>query len=184
MPATSGAPVDAKFEQHYDELRRLAHLRLHHEGGGFALNTTSLVNECYLKPRSIDRLADAERTHFISYASRTMRSIIVDLARAELAQRRGGHAATEVLTTDLTDGVANHTGVERKFDVLAIDSALTQIKETDARLAQVVELRYFGGLTFTEIADLLGLAERTIRRDWEKAKLLLLLILREAKQRE
>ena len=89
-----------------------------------------------------------------------------------------------MLTTDLTDGVANHTGVERKFDVLAIDSALTQIKETDARLAQVVELRYFGGLTFTEIADLLGLAERTIRRDWEKAKLLLLLILREAKQRE
>jgi RNA polymerase sigma factor (TIGR02999 family) len=181
MPATSGVPIDAKFEQHYADLRRLAHLRLHHDGGGFALNTTSLVNECYLKLRSIDGLAEAEHTHFISYASRTMRSIIVDLVRAELAQQRGGDAATVTLTPEIADGVAGDTTIERKFDVMAIDSALTQLKETDGRLAQVVELRYFGGLTFIEIADLLGLPERTIRRDWEKAKLLLLHILRDEK---
>jgi RNA polymerase sigma factor (TIGR02999 family) len=160
------------------ELRRLAHLRLHRDGGGFALDTSSLVNECYLKLRNIQSLSDADRTHFLSYASRTMRSIIVDLVREELAQRRGGGVAMVTLNTAIADSVASDVNAESQFDVMAIDTALTQLEATDARLAQVVELRYFGGMTFSEMADVLSMAERTVRRDWDKAKLLLLLMLR------
>ena len=79
------------------------------------------------------------------------------------------------LNTMLVDSIAGDTGSDSKFDVLAIDKALTQLEKTDARLAQVVELRYFGGMTFPEVAELLNVTERTIRRDWEKAKLLLML---------
>lgn len=175
----TAAPADAKFDQYYDELRRLAHLRLHRDGGGFALDTTSLVNECYLKLRNINSLADAERNQFLSYASRTMRSVIVDLVREELAVRRGGDVAMVTLNTAIADSVPSEVNAESQFDVMAIDGALTQLEQTDPRLAQVVELRYFGGMTFPEIAELLGLTERTIRRDWDKAKLLLLMMLRE-----
>lgn len=173
------APADAKFDVYYSELRRLAHLRLHRDGGGFALDTTSLVNECYLKLRSIESLADAERAQFLSYASRTMRSIIVDLVRHDLAIRRGGEVSMVTLNTAVADSVSNDADADAQFDVMAIDSALTKLEQTDARLAQVVELRYFGGMTFPEIAELLGRADRTVRRDWDKAKLLLLMILRE-----
>jgi RNA polymerase sigma factor (TIGR02999 family) len=172
------APADAKFHEFYGELRRLAHLRLHRDGGGFALDTTSLVNECYLKLRNINSLAEAERSQFLSYASRTMRSIIVDLVRHDLAARRGGDVSMVTLNTAVADSVPSDADANATFDVMAIDSALTQLEQTDARLAQVVELRYFGGMTFPEIAELLGLAERTVRRDWDKAKLLLVMILR------
>jgi RNA polymerase sigma factor (TIGR02999 family) len=178
VPPNPSAAVDARFKAHYPELRRLAHLRLHRDGGGFALNTTSLVNECYLKLRNINSLAESERTHFIAYASRTMRSIIVDLVREELAQRRGGDIAVVTLNTAVAENVVGDTGINHQYDVMAIDSALTQLEATDLRLAQVVELRYFGGLSFDEIGELLGLAERTIRRDWDKAKLLLMMTLR------
>lgn len=176
---STAPPVDGKFHEYYAELRRLAHMRLHRDGGGFALDTTALVNECYLKLRNIDSLLDAERPRFLSYASRAMRSIIVDLVREELAIRRGGDMAMVTLNTAVADSVPSETDPNAKFDVMAIDSALTQLEKTDARLAQVVELRYFGGLTFSEISELLGLTERTIRRDWDKAKLLLLMMLRE-----
>ncbi len=178
-PEPHSAPVDSKFNQHYGELRRLAHLRLHRDGGGFALDTTSLVNECYLKLRNINGLGEAERAQFLSYASRTMRSIIVDLVREELALRRGGDLNMVTLNTAVADSVPSEADPDAKFDVMAIDDALSQLEKTDARLAQVVELRYFGGMTFPEIADLLGLTERTIRRDWDKAKLLLLMLLRD-----
>jgi RNA polymerase sigma factor (TIGR02999 family) len=155
-------------------------MRLHRDGGGFALDTTSLVNECYIKLRNIESIADSERAHFLAYASRTMRSIIVDLVREELAVRRGGDINMVTLNTAIVDSVANETSAGGKFDVMAIDSALTQLEETDVRLARVVELRYFGGMTFAEIAELQCVTIRTVQRDWDKAKLLLLMILREA----
>lgn len=172
-------PVDHKFHEYYPELRRLAHSRLHRDGGGFALDTTALVNECYLRLRNIGSLVDAERPRFLAYASRAMRSIIVDLVREELALRRGGDIAMVTLNTAIADSVPNDMDADAQFDVMAIDGALTQLEQTDARLARVVELRYFGGMTFGEIAELLGQAERTVRRDWDKAKLLLLMLLRE-----
>ena len=178
-PAYAAATVDARFAEHYVELRRLAHMRLHRDGGGFALDTTSLVNECYLKLRSIGSLADAERAHFLAYASRTMRSVIVDLVREELAKRRGGDVSMVTLNTAIAESVGNPTSVDRKYDVMAINDALGKLEQTDARLAQVVELRYFGGLTFPEMAELTGHTERTVRRDWDKAKLLLLMMLQD-----
>lgn len=112
-------------------------------------------------------------------ASRTMRSIIVDLVRHELALRRGGEVSMVTLNTAVADSVSNDADADMQFDVMAIDAALTKLEQTDARLAQVVKLRYFGGMTFPEIAELLGRADRTVRRDWDKAKLLLLMMLRE-----
>lgn len=155
-------------------------MRLHRDGGGFALDTTSLVNECYLKLRSIGSLAEAERAHFLAYASRTMRSVIVDLVREELAMRRGGDVHMVTLNTAIADIVPSDTDGAGSYDVIAIDNALRQLEQTDARLAQVVELRYFGGMTFIEIAELLGIAVRTVQRDWEKARLLLVMILRDS----
>jgi RNA polymerase sigma factor (TIGR02999 family) len=171
------ASVDSKFNVHYADLRRLAHLRLHRDGGGFALETTALVNECYLKLRSIESLVDAERTHFMAYASRTMRSIIVDLVREQLAQRRGGDVDVVTLNTAIADSTPDTQA--NKFDVLQIHDVLNQLEEIEPRLAQVVELRYFGGLNFEEMAEVMQLNERTVRRDWDKAKLLLLAMLRD-----
>jgi RNA polymerase sigma factor (TIGR02999 family) len=174
------ASFDARFAEHYVELRRLAHMRLHRDGGGFALDTTSLVNECYLKLRNIGSLAEAERAHFLAYASRTMRSVIIDLVREELAMRRGGDVSMVTLNTAIADSVANEADGDGKYDVMAINDALTKLEQTDARLAQVVELRYFGGMTFPEMSELMGLTERTVRRDWDKAKLLLMMMLKDA----
>jgi RNA polymerase sigma factor (TIGR02999 family) len=177
VSSSAANAVDAKFNQHYSELRRLAHMRLHRDGGGFALETTSLVNECYLKLRGMQSLAEAERTHFMAYASRTMRSIIVDLVREQLAQRRGGDINMVTLNTAIADSTPDTKN--GRFDVLQIHDALNQLEEIEPRLAQVVELRYFGGLSFEEMADVMQLNERTIRRDWDKAKLLLLAMLKD-----
>ncbi|TAG50328.1 MAG: sigma-70 family RNA polymerase sigma factor [Betaproteobacteria bacterium] len=173
----SAVSVDAKFSEHYAELRRLAHMRLHRDGGGFALETTALVNECYLKLRSIESLVDAERTHFMAYASRTMRSIIVDLVREQLALRRGGDMNMVTLNTEIAENTPDTKA--GKYDVLQIHEALNQLEQLEPRLAQVVELRYFGGLTFEEMSETMQLNERTIRRDWDKAKLLLLVMLQD-----
>jgi RNA polymerase sigma factor (TIGR02999 family) len=168
--------VDSKFNQHYAELRKLAHLRLHRDGGGFALETTALVNECYLKLHSIESLAAAERTHFMAYASRAMRSIIVDLVREQLALRRGGDVEVVTLNTAIADSTPDST--PDKFDVLEIHEALNKLEQIEPRLARVVELRYFGGLSFEEMAEVLQIAARTVHRDWDKAKLVLLAMLR------
>jgi RNA polymerase sigma factor (TIGR02999 family) len=175
--ASTAAPVDEKFKLHYPELRRLAHLRLHRDGGGFALETTALVNECYLKLRNVESLAEAERAHFMAYASRAMRSIIVDLVREQLALRRGGDMAMVTLNTAIADSTPDASN--ERADVMEIHQALNQLEEIEPRLARVVELRYFGGLSFEEMAEVTQLNERTIRRDWDKAKLLLMAILRE-----
>ncbi len=167
--------VDSKFKAHYAELRRLAHVRLHRDGGGFALETTALVNECYLKLHSIESLAAAERTHFMAYASRAMRSVIVDLVREQLALRRGGDVEMVTLNTAIADNTPD-SGHD-KFDVLEIHEALNKLEEIEPRLARVVELRYFGGLNFDEMAEVMQITTRTIHRDWDKAKLVLLAML-------
>ncbi len=133
------------------------------------LDTTSLVHESYLKLVGNAALAVEDRHHFFAYASRVMRSVIVDFARARLAERRGGDADHVVLDTGLSDKLA-----APENDVLRVHEALEVLAEADERLAQVVEMRYFGGMTEVEIAEALGLSERTVRRSWEKARLLLM----------
>ena len=153
----------------YDDLRRLARARLRPHQTMTLLGTTSLVHEAYLKVVGGDALPVANRHHFFAYASRVMRSVIVDYARARAAERRGGEAEHVVLDTLLSGQIA-----APENDALRVHEALDTLEQADPRLAQVAEMRFFGGLTEPEIAEALGLSERTVRRDWEKARLLLL----------
>jgi RNA polymerase sigma factor (TIGR02999 family) len=156
------------FSLLYDDLRRLARSRLRQHRTMTLLDTTSLVHESYLKLIGAHSLAVEDRRHFFAYASRVMRSVIIDFARARQAERRGGEAEHLVLDTGLGERIA-----APENDVLRVHEALEVLAQVDERLAQIVEMRYFGGLTEAETAEILGLSERTIRRDWDKARLLL-----------
>ena len=157
------------FSRLYGELRGLARARLRQHRTMTLLDTTALVHESYLKLVGTEGVAVEDRHHFFAYASRVMRSVIVDFARAKLAERRGGEAEHVVLDTALGERLA-----APESDVLRVHEALEALAQADERAARVVEMRYFGGLTEPEIAQVLGLSERTVRRDWEKARLLLL----------
>ncbi len=152
----------------YDELKRLAHAKLRPHGPAVQLDTTSLVHESMLKLLGHHVPALRDRHHFFAYAARVMRSVIVDFARARRADRRGGGATLLTLDTGMADRIAGP-----RTDVLRVHEALEVLAMAEPRLAQVVEMRYFGGLTEVQVADALGLTERTVRRDWNKAKLLL-----------
>lgn len=158
------------FSLLYDDLRRLARARLRQHQTMTLLDTTSLLHESFLKLVGNAALPVQDRHHFFAYASRVMRSVITDFARARLTERRGGDAQKVVLDTELGAGLA---APEAERDVLRVHEALEVLAQADPRLAQVVEMRYFGGLSEAEIAEVLGISERTVRRDWEKARLLL-----------
>jgi len=152
----------------YNELRRLARAKLRRHQSMTLLDTTSLVHESYLRLIGADALPVADRHHFFAYAARVMRSVIVDFARARAAERRGGEAEHVVLDTMVAAEVA-----APENDVLRVHEALETLARADERLARIVEMRYFGGLSEIEIAQILDVSERTVRRDWEKARLLL-----------
>ena len=173
--ARNGDPkaADAAFGLLYNELRVIARSRLRRHRGLTLLDTTSLVHECYLKLAGSESLTLHDRRHFFGYAAKVMRSVIVDFARARQAERRGGHAEHVTLDTHVSESVA-----APENDVLRVHESLDVLAEADARLAQVVELRYFGGLSESEVAATLDVSERTVRRDWEKARLLLRAALR------
>jgi RNA polymerase sigma factor (TIGR02999 family) len=152
----------------YGDLRRLAHARLRQHKTMTLLDTTSLVHESYLKLVGGASVPVEDRRHFFAYASHVMRSVIVDFARARQAERRGGDAVVLALDTDMSDKLS-----APEDDVLRVHDALEALAKIDERVAQVVEMRYFGGLTEPQIADAMGLSERTVRRSWEKARLLL-----------
>jgi RNA polymerase sigma factor (TIGR02999 family) len=156
------------FDAAYPDLRRVARVRLSKRGRGALLDTTALVHESYLRFTNAGRLGIQDRQHFLRYAGHVMRSVIVDFVREGQAERRGGDALHVTLDTGLNDG-----GVAEEAEILNVHEALQDLAKYDARLVQVVELRYFAGMTEAEIADALGVAERTVRRDWEKARLLL-----------
>ena len=160
--------ADALFSATYDDLRRLARARLHASGRAATLDTTSLVHESYLRFAAAGRLRLEDRAHFMRWAGRVMRSVIVDFARRRKTGRRGGSLARVTLTDRLAV-----SGVRPEDEILRVHEALDGIAGIDARLAQVVELRYFGGMTEVEIAEALGITDRTVRRDWEKARMLL-----------
>jgi RNA polymerase sigma factor (TIGR02999 family) len=148
----------------YEELRRLAH---HHMGGqrpNHTLQTTALVNEAYL------RLADQtnpnwqSRAHFFAVAARAMRQILVSYARTQQAQKRGGGA----LKVELDEAAL--VSPEQSQEIVDLHEALERLATLDSRKAQVVELKYFGGLNYDEIAEVLKISRVTVRRDWEFAK--------------
>lgn len=157
------------FELVYGELRRLARRQLAGRRGDDTLGVTALVNEAYLKlaPPADDsdpQTLAHDREHFFSLAARAMRQILVDDARARLTAKRG--SGQVALALDELEVAA----IERATEVVAVDTALTQLEQLDARLAKVVEWRFFGGLTEEEIATTLAVSARTVRRDWVKAR--------------
>jgi RNA polymerase sigma factor (TIGR02999 family) len=160
------------FEATYPELRALAHARLRGRPSGQLLDTTALVHESYLKIVQTGALRVADRSHFFRYAARVMRSVVIDFVRARLADRRGGAAVQVTLPTGIVDPAG-----DGEAEILRVHEALQTLTERAPRLAQVVEMRYFAGMTEAEIGAALDLTERTVRRDWEKARLLLLALL-------
>lgn len=161
------ASVDALFAATYRELRGLAHARLRGAGRDAVLDTTALVHESYLKLSQAAHVRFPDRPRFLVYAGRVMRSIIVDLARQRATDRRGGGAPHVTFTLQLADHTANAA------EIVRVHEALHELERIDERMAKVVEMRYFGGLTETEIAAALGVTDRTVRRDWEQARLFL-----------
>lgn len=165
---------DSLFHTLYPELRRIAHARLAGHVRGPVMDTTSLVHECYLKYLHLERLRPDDRAHFLSYSASMMRSIMVDTVRASQAERRGGEAEHVTLGTDVAEGTP-----QAEDHILDVDAALQSLAKLDERLVRVVEMRYFCGMTDTEIGEALGMTDRTVRRDWEKARILLAQALRE-----
>lgn len=159
---------DRIFELLYPELRDIAHRRLSRNARDGVINTTALVNECYLKFVQRKSLTVADRAHFLAYSATVMRSIVVDAAREAQTDRRGGDAQHVTLSTDLLESLAHPAD-----EILDVHAALQELAQVDARLVSVVEMRYFVGMSDSDIAQVLGLSARTVQRDWEKARLLL-----------
>jgi RNA polymerase sigma factor (TIGR02999 family) len=170
------ALVDGLFDLLYADLRRIARGRLRQTGNAGSLNTTALVHESYLRLSKLEHLPVQDRGHFLAYAAQVMRSVVVDMVREAHALRRGGGEALVTLNTAVLDGMGNlpSSGDE----ILAVHEALEELGAIDPRLARVVEMRYFVGLEMEEIAQALGVAKRTVERDWEKARSFLYAALR------
>jgi len=162
------AALHRVFDATYDELRAMARQRLRTNSRGTLLDTTSLVHESFLRFAQNGQLRIQDRQHFLRYASQTMRSVVVDYVRERMAMRRGGDVAHVTLNTQFGNQEADGAA-----EILRVHEALDELNALDERMAQVVEMRYFAGMTEAEIAEALGVTDRTVRRDWEKARLLL-----------
>jgi RNA polymerase sigma factor (TIGR02999 family) len=161
------------FATTYESLKQLAHSRLRESGRPDSLDTTALVHESFERFIKAGALRAADHRAFFAYASQVMRSVIVDSARARLAERRGGDAQKMTLSTDLVQELG-----QGEEGIVQVHEALQELEKADARAAQMVEMRYFGGYSDKEIAETLAVTERTVQRDWEKAKVLLRVILK------
>ncbi len=167
-----GAGDESAFEQLvvlvHAELRRIAHREMGRERAGHTLQTTALVNEAYLRLIDVTKVQWQDRAHFFAMSARLMRRILVDHARSRKSRKRGG--ATRKVSLD----EALIVSPERGSDLVALDDALKALAAVDARKCQVVELRYFGGLSVQETAEALQVSPDTIMRDWRLAKVWLL----------
>jgi RNA polymerase sigma factor (TIGR02999 family) len=160
--------VNQLFLDTYLQLRRIAHSRLYRNERVTLLDTTSLVHECYLRLSNSDLPKFASPSEVLAYAAHVMRSVVVDFIRRRHAQSRGGDCEHTSL-----DGLESPPPAACEQEILDIDEAMQVLALAEPRLAKVVEMKFFGGFTEREIADGLGVTERTVRRDWEKARELL-----------
>jgi RNA polymerase sigma-70 factor (ECF subfamily) len=147
----------------YKDLRALAHRYLRNERSGHTLQTTDLVHEAYLRIAAQNPIDAQNRTHFIAIAARLMRQILVDYARSHRAAKRGAELRV-TLSCDIAPPIARTT------DLVALDDALRELAKIDEQQSRIVELRFFGGLTTEEAADVLGVSRSTVKRDWNVAK--------------
>jgi RNA polymerase sigma-70 factor, ECF subfamily len=159
--------LDALVPTVYSALERLAHQQLRKERPDHTLQSAALVNEAYLRLVGMNSPAWESRTHFFAIASQLMRQILVDYARRHRAGKRSGGKTLSLEDSGLFD-LGKSRGID--VDILALDDALRALAEIDARKAQVVELRFFGGLTFEETAEILKVSAMTVSRDWSTAK--------------
>lgn len=158
------AALDRLYPLVYDELRRMAHRYMSRERKGHTLQTTALINEAYLRLVEQKHVQWANRAHFFGISAQIMRRILIDHARRYEYSKRGG--GTQKVSLEEVAVVAK----ERSRELLAVDEALTRLGEIDPRRSQVVELRFFGGLTNDEIAALLKISANTVTRDWNLAR--------------
>jgi len=149
----------------YEELKRLARRHMRRERPDHTLQTTALVHEAYLKLARQKAVSWQGRSHFLAVASQVMRRILIDHARGQLREKRGGPQ----VTVSLDDAVVV-VSLERSEDLLKLDEALNRLSKLDARQSRIVELRFFGGLSVEETSEVLGLSPKTIKRDWAVAK--------------
>ena len=157
--------ADAVLNLVYDELHRQAHRYLSRERAGHTLQTTALVHEVYLKLVKQESIAWESRAHFLAIAAKLMRQILIDYARTKHRAKRGGAKDNVPLENALTVGVS-----DTNFDLLALDEALTRLAVKEEHLANIVELRFFSGLSVEDTAEVLGLSDSTVKRDWQMAK--------------
>lgn len=170
-PTSSESPrPDYLFAALYDELHRLAEHHLRKSGGEMTLSATTLLHEAYLSFSRRDNLAFPDLAHFLGYAARAMRGLVVDYARRSRAEKRGGGAFEMTLDGE----IAPTPERARQAEQLArLSDAIDELAGLEPQLAELVDLHFFCGYTFPEIATLRGVSERTVQRDWQKARLLL-----------
>lgn len=158
---------DALFAALYGELHRLAESHIRRGGGNLTLGATTLLHEAYLDISRRDALAFPDRNRFLGYASRAMRGLVIEYVRARYALKRGG----DLTFTTLEEGRAEAGAGGREIE--ALGAALEELAALEPALAELVDLKFFCGFTFAEIAALRGVGERTVQRDWAKARVLL-----------
>lgn len=164
----------------YEELRQLAQRHLRRERSDHTIQKTALVNEAFVRLVGQQSVDWQSRAHFIGLASKLMRRVLVDYARARLADKRGGGAGVLSLdemaapeadeAPDTTPTALQHLDAHTQEEVSAIDQALQRLEQIDARQAQIVEMRYFGGLTVEQAAEAIGISEATVKREWTLAR--------------
>jgi RNA polymerase sigma factor (TIGR02999 family) len=164
----------------YEELRQLAQRHLRRERSDHTIQKTALVNEAFVRLVGQQSVDWQSRAHFIGLASKLMRRVLVDYARARLADKRGGGAGVLSLdemaapeadeAPDTTPTALQHLDAHTQEEVSAIDQALQRLEQIDARQAQIVEMRYFGGLTVEQTAEAIGISEATVKREWTLAR--------------
>lgn len=161
------------YEQVYGTLRELAHKILINERYNATMNTTALVHESYEKLVGNMEIDWEDRSHFFSVAAKAMRFILIDYARSQSAEKRGGRSH------DLPLDATQIAVIERSHELLALDEALSLLSKHNSRMADLVELKFFGGLTYKEISAISGYSERTLKRDWERARTWIYSIMKE-----
>lgn len=163
----SSATLQSLFVELYEELSRIAQRELRRGGRELTLGATTLLHEAYMSISQREGLEFPDRAHFMAYAARAMRRLVIDYARSRQALKRGGAFEITSLPTDVPELAVDPEELER------LSSAIERLVLLEPRLAQVVDLKYFGGFSFADIAAMWGVSERTVQRDWEKARLFL-----------
>lgn len=158
--------VDTHYELAYRELRSIARLRLRGGRRDTLIDTTALVHESYLRLAETGHLDLRDRVHFLGYAGQAMRSVIVDLVRRRQACRHGSAAPRVEIDPEIVCGTP-----PAEKEILRVHDALQDLAKVDPRMVRIVEMRYFAGMTEAEIAEALSITDRTVRREWEKARL-------------